>query len=181
MNIICLCDVTLSVYPHPGRLEKYAWPRLDSNLRPLEYILFTWVHYTNTANIMNIIVYKQSSNIEMYLQTFLRSSQSISELGNVIGKFATNLTWNREKWLEIDNNFRHKFKSLITVNCGVIEIQLFQGTSKNIFGVTNPAKRFLGGMGECSPRTFLKFGSLKWHLQHSESTFCKKFQVFKTI
>jgi hypothetical protein len=26
--------------------------------------------------------------------------------------------------------------------------------------------RFLGGMGECSPRKVLKFGSLKWHLQH---------------
>jgi hypothetical protein len=22
-----VCDVTLTVYPHPGKLEKYAWPR----------------------------------------------------------------------------------------------------------------------------------------------------------
>jgi hypothetical protein len=36
-------------------------------------------------------VYKRSSNIEMNLQTLLRSSRPISELGNVIGKFATNL------------------------------------------------------------------------------------------
>ena len=36
-----VCEVTLSVYPHrgPGKLEKYAWPRWESNLRlrPLEY------------------------------------------------------------------------------------------------------------------------------------------------
>ena len=32
------CDVTLSVYPHrAGKLEKYAWPRWESKLRPLEY------------------------------------------------------------------------------------------------------------------------------------------------
>jgi hypothetical protein len=41
-------------------------------------------------------VYKRSSNIEINLRTLLRSSRSISEFGNVIGKFATN-------WLEIDN------------------------------------------------------------------------------
>ena len=27
---------TLSVYPHRASLKKYAWPRWDSNLRPLE-------------------------------------------------------------------------------------------------------------------------------------------------
>ena len=32
-----VCDVTLGVYPHRARLEKYAWLRWDSNLRPLEY------------------------------------------------------------------------------------------------------------------------------------------------
>jgi hypothetical protein len=36
-------------------------------------------------------VYKRSSNIEMYLRTLLRSSRPIFKLGNVIGKFATNL------------------------------------------------------------------------------------------
>jgi hypothetical protein len=48
-------------------------------------------------------VYKRSSNIEMNLRTLLRSSRPIPELGNVIGKFATNLgnarwkvTWNRQ-------------------------------------------------------------------------------------
>ena len=48
-------------------------------------------------------VYKRSSNIEMYLRTSLRSSSPIFELGNAIGKFATNLgharwkvTWNRQ-------------------------------------------------------------------------------------
>jgi hypothetical protein len=44
-----------------------------------------------------------SSNIEMFLRTLLRSSRPIFELGNVIDKFATNLgtalwkvTWNRQ-------------------------------------------------------------------------------------
>ena len=33
-----VCDVTLSVYPHRAcKLEKYARPRWESNLRPLEY------------------------------------------------------------------------------------------------------------------------------------------------
>ena len=32
-----VCDVTLSVLSTPGRLEKYAWPRWESNQRPLEY------------------------------------------------------------------------------------------------------------------------------------------------
>ena len=33
------CDVTLRVLciSTPGKLEKYAWPRWESNLRPLEY------------------------------------------------------------------------------------------------------------------------------------------------
>ena len=31
------CDVTLSVYPHRAGFEKYAWPRWESNLQPLEY------------------------------------------------------------------------------------------------------------------------------------------------
>ena len=32
------CDVTLSVYPHWASLKNiYAWPRWESNLRPLEY------------------------------------------------------------------------------------------------------------------------------------------------
>ena len=33
-----VCYVTLSVYPHatPGELEKYARPRWELNLRPLE-------------------------------------------------------------------------------------------------------------------------------------------------
>ena len=30
------CDVTLSVST-PGKLEKYAWTRWESNLRPLQY------------------------------------------------------------------------------------------------------------------------------------------------
>jgi hypothetical protein len=33
-----VCDVTLSVcISTPGKLEKYAWPRWEWNLRPLEY------------------------------------------------------------------------------------------------------------------------------------------------
>ena len=31
------CDVTLECISTPGKLEKYAWPRWESNLRPLEY------------------------------------------------------------------------------------------------------------------------------------------------
>ena len=31
------CDVILSVYPHRPKLEKYAWPRWEPNLQPLEY------------------------------------------------------------------------------------------------------------------------------------------------
>jgi hypothetical protein len=52
---------------------------------------------------------------------------------------------------------------------------------KNIGEVSAEGMRFLGGYGGMLPRKFLKFGSLKWHLQHSESTFCKKCQVFKTL
>jgi hypothetical protein len=30
-------------------------------------------------------------------------------------------------------------------------------------------------------RGYVRMLPLKWHLQRSESTFCKKFQVFKTL
>jgi hypothetical protein len=40
-------------------------------------------------------VYKRSSNIEMNLRALFRSSRPIPELGNVIGKFATNLDLTR--------------------------------------------------------------------------------------
>ena len=56
-------------------------------------------------------VYKRSSNIEMYLRTLLRSSRPIFKLGNVIGKFATNLGPACWKWLEIYN------KSLFYLKC----------------------------------------------------------------
>jgi hypothetical protein len=52
--------------------------------------LFHWIGYYYWVWTF-VIVYKRSSNIEMYLRTLLRSSRPISELGNVIGKFATNL------------------------------------------------------------------------------------------
>jgi hypothetical protein len=54
-------------------------------------------------------------------------------------------------------------------------------TLRNLGGASAEGTRFVGGSGGMPPRTFLKFGSLKWHLQHSESTFCKKFHVFKTL
>jgi hypothetical protein len=62
--------------------------------------VFHWIGYYHWVWTF---VYKRSSNIEMNLQTLLRSSRPISELGNVIGKFATNLGTHVEKWLEIDN------------------------------------------------------------------------------
>ena len=31
-----VCDVSLSVYPHTGKLEKYPWPRWESNPRPFD-------------------------------------------------------------------------------------------------------------------------------------------------
>jgi hypothetical protein len=53
-------------------------------------------------------------------------------------------------------------------------------TLRNIGGGGRVAKArdLYGGMGNAPPEV-LKFGSLKWHLQHSESTFCKKFQKFQ--
>ena len=49
-------------------------------------------------------------------------------------------------------------------------------------GASAEGTTFVGGSGGMPPPPikFFKFGSLKWHLQHSERTFCKKFQVFKT-
>jgi hypothetical protein len=62
-------------------------------------LVFHWIGYYWVWTF----VYKRSSNIEINLRTLLRSSPPISELGNVIGKFATNLgtarckvTWNRQ-------------------------------------------------------------------------------------
>ena len=37
----------------------------------------------------------------------------------------------------------------------------------------------LGGLGASYPRKFWKLGFLKWHLQHSESTFSKNFRFSK--
>ena len=48
-------------------------------------------------------------------------------------------------------------------------------------GTSAEGTRLLRGRGARCPGKFSKIGSLKWHLQHSESTFCKKFQVFKTL
>jgi hypothetical protein len=56
-----------------------------------------------------IINKKQSSNTEMNLRTLLRSSHPISELGNVIGKFATNLGTMR------CNNQRRLIKEMHTI------------------------------------------------------------------
>jgi hypothetical protein len=47
--------------------------------------------YSALLSDEQIINKKQCSNTEMNLQTLLRSSRPISELGNIIGKFATNL------------------------------------------------------------------------------------------
>ena len=62
--------------------------------------VFHWIGYYYWVSTF---VYKRNSNIEMNLRTFLRSSRPISELANIIGKFATNLgtahwkmTWNRQ-------------------------------------------------------------------------------------
>jgi hypothetical protein len=37
-----------------------------------------------------------------------------------------------------------------------------------------------GALAECTGK-FLKFESRKWHLQHSENTFCKNVMFFKKI
>ena len=40
VNMMFVILATLSVYPNihtAGKLEKYAWPRWESNIRPLEY------------------------------------------------------------------------------------------------------------------------------------------------
>jgi hypothetical protein len=34
--------------------------------------------------------------------------------------------------------------------------------------------KYWGGLWACPSGKFLKFGPRKWHLQHSENTFCKK-------
>ena len=41
------------------------------------------------------------------------------------------------------------------------------------------AQDFNRGLGEYSPGKILKFGSLKWHFQHSEKTFWKIFRFSK--
>ena len=38
-----------------------------------------------------------------------------------------------------------------------------------------------GGLVGMPPRKFLKFGPRKWHLQHSENTFCKKLGFQNTV
>ena len=47
--------------------------------------------YSALLSDEQIINKKQCSNTEMNLQTLLRSSRPISELGNIIGKFAKKL------------------------------------------------------------------------------------------
>jgi hypothetical protein len=39
----------------------------------------------------------------------------------------------------------------------------------------------LGGLVGMPPGKFLKFGPRKWHLQHSENTFCKKLGFQNTV
>ena len=46
-------------------------------------------------------------------------------------------------------------------------------TLRNIGGASAEGTRFLRG--------YVRMLPLKWHLQRSESKFCKKFQVFKTL
>jgi hypothetical protein len=62
------------------------------------------------------------------------------------------------------------------------------GSSKVFWGgvLTNgetsaEGARFLGWSGGILPGKFLKFGSLKWHFQHSEKTFWKIFRFLKHL
>ena len=60
------CDVTLSVYPcTPGKLEKYASPRWESNLRPLDIVFVFCV-------VMSLVVLeiakRRKSNISEVIQ-----------------------------------------------------------------------------------------------------------------
>ena len=75
---------------------------------------FTWPYYWVWT-----FVYKRSSNIAIHLRTLLRSSHPISELGNVIGKFATN--W---KWLEIDNKAWKNIVDLSRISLPEVEFYL---------------------------------------------------------
>ena len=50
-----------------------------------------FIELVSTVIKLWTFVYKRSSNTEMFLRTSLRSSHPIFKLGNVIGKFATNL------------------------------------------------------------------------------------------
>jgi hypothetical protein len=41
--------------------------------------------------------------------------------------------------------------------------------------------KYWGLVGMPPPGKFLKFGPRKWHLQHSENTFCKKLGFQNTV
>jgi hypothetical protein len=66
-----------------------------------------------------------------------------------------------------------------------LDLKAVAETLRNFGGASAKGTGFfsknLVPLGACPPRKFFKFGPLKWHLQHSESTFCKKFQVFKAL
>ena len=57
----------------------------------------------------------------------------------------------------------------------------WQKLCKIFGGASAEGTILMGALQACSTKKFLKFGALKWHFQLSDSTFCKKFQVFKTL